>query len=430
MASNSLAKRYGVKLPQMKFLPLIPNVAIFTAAIISFAIFNNLQAQTVHQLPDGELLIRFDDGTERAVVPSDSILYRQAFQQIVVYDDRSTTNEENGSQVNSIEVDYSSISVRLVSNRIGRLQNDLKNYRAEKQRLQEELDFARDNPGRIRPTARMELSERFNYVVEAINQTNIEINRSKKEMAYLQRLRHQDILRDLSLREVLQLQSDYNFGLAQINQTLEQVSTHEKAAFAWKPPEDIPMPIIPHPSTVEITDLHRNPPTRICLVENFGQSSFLNPIHLGTVPEPLFFFIPEEMRLTLRGRPIISSDFSVARKGPGVFLTFHLTLHIPSARRSFAGLPENTPIRLRLLNGEIINLHNLHADNGTYDERTNTVRFTAITALSRRNEMRLRSAEVDQIRVVWATGFEDYDVYDINLIRDHLNCLDKHLINQ
>ncbi|TVR81783.1 MAG: hypothetical protein EA409_06475 [Saprospirales bacterium] len=430
MASSAHSKRYCIQLLIRTFYTGITTTAKFILTILAFSLTYFLSAQSVYQLPDGELVIRFSDGTERAVVPSDSILYRQAFQQINTIEKTSITEEEESVSGNPIEVDYSSIAVRMVSNRIDRLRKDLSSYRAEKQKLQADLDFARDNPGRIRPSARMELSERFNYVVEAINQTIRDIGHSKEELAYLRRLRHQDILKDLSLREVLSLQTDYNFGMAQIKNQVDKHDLKEVAEIDWSPPEDIPMPILPHPSTVYIADLYRNPPPRICNVENYSDYGVSEPLHLETHPEPLFFFLPEEMRLTLRGRPIISCNISARRKGPGLFLTFHFTLHIPSARRSFTGLPENTPIRIRLMNGEIVNLHNLRMDNGTYDERTNTVSFTAITPLSKSNEMRFRETEVDQIRVVWATGFEDYEVYDINLIRDHLKCLDKYLINQ
>lgn len=390
-----------------------------------------LEGQTVFRNSDGDLFIQLPDGTEREVVPSDSILFRSAFEEI---EDRklevksADEIEHFGDYRKREGIDFSSIKLRLLSNQIQEAKLRLEELEEEKIALEEELEYARQNPGRIRPSDRVEMSDRYSEVNRLIRNFQNKIVNTENLLVHLKRYGHAEILSQMPLPEIKEIDRDYNFGaLKGENQIAKGLETSaEDTAPRWKSPDDLPMPILPHPSSVHIDNLLENPPEPECRISDFSDSPFTDAVHFQTEREELFYHIPHEMRIHLRGKPMLTCEVNISRRGPAKFLNFHFTLHIPSARRTFGGLAKNTPIRLLLLNGDIVNLTNLHPDTGNYHKNSNTVTFSAITPLTRRDESKLKGSELDQIRVVWDRGFEDYDIQNIFLIIDHLQCLERH----
>ena len=400
---------------------LIAGVISFTAVCLPFG----AEAQEVFRHSDGTLTIHFDDGTEREVVPSDSILFSSAFDDITILEKREQPTDEP-LPVYVPEDFYASLQVRMKENNLRDLRIQLGDLRKKKDRLNEELEFARENPGRIRADDRVDLSDRYFSTSEEIEETKENIESGERELAALKRHWHKNVLATLPLPNLIPVPDNYDMGVARLAELPEDKPEERAEPVAWKAPEDIPMPIIPHPSTVEIIDRYYHPPS-FCELEKAGKLDN-EKILVRTVEEELFFFLPEEMRIHRRGRPMLSCKVNTERMGRGLFLRFHITLHIPAARRSFGGLSKHTPIRIELLNGEIVNLYNIEANTGTFDDETNSVRFEALAPLSVSNAERLKENDANKIRLGWTGGHEDYEIYNIGLIRDQLECLDRYLI--
>ncbi|TVR88189.1 MAG: hypothetical protein EA411_05665 [Saprospirales bacterium] len=400
---------------------LFAGVFIFTVFCLPFG----ASAQEVFRHSDGTLTIRFEDGTEREVVPSDSILFSSAFEEITVLEKQKQPIGEP-MPVYVPEDYYASLQVRMKENRLRDLRIQLEELRNKKDKLGEELEFARENPGRIRADDRVELSNRFFSASEDIDKTKEKIADGEKDLAALKRHWHKNVLAALPLPRLIPVPDNYDMGIARLADLPDDKPKKEEEPVVWKAPEDIPMPIIPHPSTVEIKDRYYHPPS-FCKLEKAAKLED-GKVLVRTVKEELFFFLPEEMRIHRRGRPMLSCKINTERTDRGLFLRFHITLHIPAARRSFGGLSKYTPIRIELLNGEVVNLYNIEANTGTFDDETNSVRFEALAPLSVSNAESLRKNDTNKIRLGWTGGHEDYVIYNIGLIRDQLECLDRYLI--
>ncbi len=403
------------------FKVLFAGVIILTVLCLPFG----ADAQEVFHHSDGTLTIRFDDGTEREVMPSDSILFSSAFEEITVIQEYEQPTGEP-LPVYVPEDYYASLQVRMKENQLRDLRMQLEELRQKKDKLGEELEFARENPGRIRADDRVELSDRFFTASEDIDKTKEKIADGEKDLAALKRHWHKNVLATLPLPRLIPVPDNYDMGIAQLAESPKDKAETKEEPVVWKAPEDIPMPIIPHPSTVEIIDRYYHPPS-FCELEKAGKLED-KKVHVRTIKEELFFFLPEEMRIHRRGRPMLSCKINTERIDRGLFLRFHITLHIPAARRSFGGLSKYTPIRIELLNGEVVNLYNIEANTGTFDDETNSVRFEALAPLSVSNAERLKENEANKIRLGWTGGHEDYEIYNIGLIRDQLECLDRYLI--
>ena len=391
-------------------------------------------SQEVYSTVEGDLVIKFPDGTEREVVPSDSILYRSAFENIKKMEPPAESEPEftEREEDDFFQTDdrpremNTDMAIWRASNLKVIFSDSLTSLKAEKVTLEEELEYARSNPGRIRPSDRVELSSRYNFVVEEIRVVENRIHQLREELASLKRSEHRDILARLSTSEVVRLDQSYFFQTERKWSPPEPMRSptkkdEEKDHPSWVAPEHIPMPIIPHPSSVPQAGLQTTIPERVCNLKwHYAEDEIYE---VQTQAEQLTFYLPPEMRIHRRGRPMITVYSSIISQPSGKFIVFDIHLMIPSARVSMGGIEKDSPIRIQLIDGEIVNLRSLNQDRGHFNQQENKVVYRVLAPLNKKNVDKLLHMEADRIRFVWDSGFADYEIYDINLIRTHLNCL-------
>ena len=413
---------------------------LFCGITLSMFLFmpSFLFAQMVYEDEAGKLFIKMPDGTMRDVAPSDSILYRQAFDNILPLPEIPVKSKSNnldpekkrmGAVYDMREVSIS-VNIRHKENRIRLLQKRIIELESKIEELNESLEYARANPGRIRPTERIELSNNYNSAVEEKASAIREIPRLKEELVVMKRQNHIDILALLSLPGVPLISENYfmtNFDIKSAAQRTEEFSEVDNKKGVWQAPEDIPMPIIPHPSSVEIRDVVKNPPLRTCRLVQAKEDIAGSDLLLRTKSEHLTFHLPAEMRVHRRGRPMLSIDSHFEVKESGKFMVLDIILQIPSARRSMGGIRKNRPIRMQMLSGEIVNLQIINEDTGTFFQDLNEVHFRAIAPLSRKDYKVLAENEIDRLRIQWDSGNQDYEVFDIRVLKHQINCINQYL---
>jgi len=54
-----------------------------------------------------------------------------------------------------------------------------------------------------------------------------------------------------------------------------------------------------------------------------------------------------------------------------------------------------------------------------------TTTYNTSYPLNKSQIKRLRDAEIDKVRMIWATGYEDYEVYQVDFFRDLFRCLEE-----
>ena len=419
------------KLNKMRILVIIRLVLICVILGMTGLIATS---QEVYSTVDGDLVIKFPDGTEREVVPSDSILYRSAFTNIKKMEPPAKSEPEftGREQDDFFQTDdrpremNTDMAIWRASNLKMIFSDSLTSLKAEKVTLEEELEFARSNPGRIRPSDRVELSNRYNFVVEEIRAVEKRIRQLRDEVASLKRSEHRKILARLSTSQVVRLDQSYFFQTERKWSPPEPVEIitkkeEKKDAISWVAPDHIPMPIIPHPSSVPQAGLQSTIQERVCNLKWHYADEKVYEVQ--TQPEQLTFYLPPEMRVHRRGRPMITVNTSIISRRGGKFIVFDIDLQIPSARVSMGGIEKDSPIRIQLIDGEIINLRSLNQDRGNFNQQENKVVYRVQAPLNKKNVDKLLRMEADRIRFVWDSGFADYEIYDINLIRTHLECL-------
>ncbi len=139
----------------------------------------------------------------------------------------------------------------------------------------------------------------------------------------------------------------------------------------------------------------------------------------------LFTYTDEDLRPYFRQQELVTCYASLMQIENNLYLSLEFQIASPDARRNFGILENNSMLRLKSIDGTFINLFNSSADQGKIDPYTGNTIYTGNYLIDRESEKALSKNELDKLRVVWSTGFEDYDIVNLDFLINQFSCLRK-----
>ncbi|HMG13965.1 MAG TPA: hypothetical protein VK590_00890, partial [Saprospiraceae bacterium] len=171
-------------------------------------------------------------------------------------------------------------------------------------------------------------------------------------------------------------------------------------------------------------DVYLHPPTKKCKVEFEGIDEFTGKKRKDMSAEPWFFLTPEAMKKSMGEKQYIYCTTSLSSiTGGTAFLTINITIGSLDAPRLFGGLEKGSVINIKFLDGDNVAIINNRNDLGAMDSNSKSTTYRAQCTLGSTIQKMLATKEVDKIRVTWNAGYEDYEVYDVDLLIRQMNCL-------
>lgn len=145
--------------------------------------------------------------------------------------------------------------------------------------------------------------------------------------------------------------------------------------------------------------------------------------HIELEPGLLFTHTDPELRPYFKDKELITCYGKLFKTEDYVYLTIDFQIASSHSQSNFGSLEKGSLLRLKLLNGEFVSLYNLRPDRGRIDAYSGHTIFTGQYVLGKDDIKMLMSNELDKVRILWSTGYEDYDVYEVDFFPDRLNCL-------
>ena len=137
----------------------------------------------------------------------------------------------------------------------------------------------------------------------------------------------------------------------------------------------------------------------------------------------LFTHTDERLRPFLKDKEYMRCEGFLHTLGGYRFLTLEFTFAYPNAREAYGFIEKGSILTIRLLNGDYINLRAGQLDRGSYDIRRELLTYRVYYPLDRADLPLLRNSEVDFIRVFWSSGYEEYEVFQLDFFQRQLRCL-------
>ncbi len=173
-------------------------------------------------------------------------------------------------------------------------------------------------------------------------------------------------------------------------------------------------------------DVMLHPPAPRCEMLYEGQDRVTGTQRRDVAPMLFFAHTPEALRNIMRGRNYLEAWGRLAAITGGYrFLVLEIRVASKAAPQAFGHLPKGSRLDIVLLDGDIIRLVNNVMERGRWDEQKEAWVYTPQYNIDAQTERKLRNAEVDKVRIYWSSGYEDYEVFELDFFRHQFNCLDR-----
>lgn len=161
-----------------------------------------------------------------------------------------------------------------------------------------------------------------------------------------------------------------------------------------------------------------------CVIEFDDYDKLTRTRIIGMKSERLFTYTHERLQEVFVDKPFMIAEGSLSRNNNNqYFLMLSFTVDNKYVKTGYNGLSVTNKLRLTLINGELVFLDNVLNESGKIDKSSGYITYKGIFPVSKANSKLLRKFELDKIGVMWNGGFEEYSVFNMELIKKQYACL-------
>lgn len=143
----------------------------------------------------------------------------------------------------------------------------------------------------------------------------------------------------------------------------------------------------------------------------------------STHAAPLLAYTHPKLKPHFVGQDYLSTSAQVIKSGSNYFIALSIQIRSNRAKETFGGLEKGDAMRLQLINGETVIAYNMKRSFGIYDDISNVTNYSPVYSIKKDYLKKLSNVELDKVGLMWTTGYEDYEVYEIDFFVNHANCI-------
>lgn len=166
-------------------------------------------------------------------------------------------------------------------------------------------------------------------------------------------------------------------------------------------------------------------PEKACKFDFEGKDPLNGQYRKDLEKETLFTYTDERLRLYLKDKEYLQCDAFMTRLNNNFhFLSLEFTFAYPNAREAYGFIEKGSMLIIKLLNGGFIQLRSGKMDNGQYNTESELLTYGVNYIIPPNMINSLKNMEVDSIIVTWSSGYEEYEMFNIDFFQRQISCLD------
>lgn len=170
--------------------------------------------------------------------------------------------------------------------------------------------------------------------------------------------------------------------------------------------------------------LNRRPPEQGCSFHFEGSDELTGEQKTEISPEIWFTYTDPRLKQYLKEQTYLScSAFLSSLAGGFRYLTIQIEVHAINAKHAYGYIPEGSLLNIRLIDGKSIALFSRNESRGSFDKKEAKVTYIVQYPIDYQKERQILKNEVDEVRIIWTSGYEDYRVTNVDLLIHQLECL-------
>jgi len=163
---------------------------------------------------------------------------------------------------------------------------------------------------------------------------------------------------------------------------------------------------------------------QLCEYSMKERDEFTNKLKVATKSQPFFAYTQEDLKKFMREDDYLTCTGNLSRVIGMTIFNVKFEIESVMAQQEYGTIEVGTQMMVKLLNGETVILTCQEFDKGTVDESSGKTIYRTYFSVDKNEEKELRKSEVVKVRMLWSTGFEDYEVNELDFFINQLKCLD------
>lgn len=142
------------------------------------------------------------------------------------------------------------------------------------------------------------------------------------------------------------------------------------------------------------------------------------------VARPFFTYTHPQVRRYLKGQALMETKAKVQKVNDNIFVIIEFKINSTRAKTNYGNLEKNVKIKVNMMNNNHIYLTSIERDRGKVKKNQQRTTYTGTYAISKSDRDLLKKHSMDKVTVLWEEGVEEYEIINVDLIKNQLNCLD------
>jgi len=169
----------------------------------------------------------------------------------------------------------------------------------------------------------------------------------------------------------------------------------------------------------DLTDKTRYP----CEITFDGKDPVTRKKKKETGTGRLFTYTQPKLKPYFKSDDFMKCDSRLTKVGKNYYLTLEFRLRSKDATKNYGKLNTDGEVRIEFIDGTFILGKNIVADSGEIEPYSGNTLYTAIYLISKASINDLEKKLVDNVGVMWSSGFEQYDIYNVDYLQHQVKCL-------
>ena len=140
--------------------------------------------------------------------------------------------------------------------------------------------------------------------------------------------------------------------------------------------------------------------------------------------KPFFVYTNPQVKKYMKHQHLMETMAFTEKINDNYFVILEYKLNSDRAKTNYGNLEKDGRIKVVLINGDNVYLKNIARDRGKVRKSKKSTSYTGTYALDKEDIKALKKTPISTITVLWEEGVEEYEIQNIDLIKNQLNCID------
>ena len=176
-------------------------------------------------------------------------------------------------------------------------------------------------------------------------------------------------------------------------------------------------------TTLSLIEPRLNPP--ICNVAYDGIDLKTKLYTKEMAPQFLFSYTPRELKNELQQENLLKAHAQMMKIEDQMYLNLNLEIYSKTAATQYGAIEKGTKLVVKTIDGKSFDLICRAGSSGQRVAFDKTYLYSVSYDIDKSTVRGLQKAEIDQIGIQWGSGFENYDIYEIDFFINQIACLNQ-----